>query len=73
MTKPLPFTENGTTATRKPRRNAFKQCDVARAIKAAFAGGATSVKIEVAGLVVVAENSQFVDKATHSVNEWDEV
>jgi hypothetical protein len=60
------------SAARKPRRNTFKQCDVTRAIKAAFAAGATTARVEIDGrIVVIAENPQIADKATNSANEWD--
>jgi hypothetical protein len=52
----------------------FRQQDVTRAIRAAFAAGATRAKVQVGGITVTAEK---IDQDRHIIpieddeNEWD--
>jgi hypothetical protein len=61
---------------RKPRGpNLFRQRDVQKAIKAAFAAGAQTVRIQVGGVTVLADREQSihteVTTAPSEANEWD--
>jgi hypothetical protein len=57
--------------TREP--NLFRQRDVEKAVRAAFAAGAQSVRIQVGGVTILADKSQPIQGAAHSENEWDSV
>jgi hypothetical protein len=54
-------------------RCTFRQQDVTRAIRAAFAAGATKAQVEVGGLVITAQKiDEDRDKVVSSIgNEWD--
>jgi hypothetical protein len=57
-------------------RQTFKQRDITKALKGAFASGAQSVRIEISPdgkLTVLADREQSIQGAAHSVNEWDTV
>ena len=51
----------------------FRRQDVTRAIKAAFAAGATRARVEVGGIVITAEKSdaQAANLTDDAPNEWD--
>jgi hypothetical protein len=52
----------------------FRQHDVTRAIKAAFAAGATRACVEVAGMVIRAEKTSGESSAgLDAPNEWDSI
>jgi len=68
-----PAVEQQPFRQRKPRGpNLFRQRDVQKAVKAAFAAGAASVDIKIGNVTVVANKSQSI-QGTHSGNEWDAV
>jgi hypothetical protein len=60
---------------RKPRGpNLFRQRDVEKAVKAAFAGGATTVRIEVGGVTIVADKSQPIQSVPAPIGTgWEDV
>jgi hypothetical protein len=51
----------------------FRRQDVTRAIKAAFAAGATRARVEVGGIVITAEKSdaEAANLVNGAPNEWD--
>jgi hypothetical protein len=51
----------------------FRRQDVTRAIKAAFAAGATRARVEVGGIVITAEkfNPETANLTGDAANEWD--
>jgi hypothetical protein len=50
----------------------FRQQDITRAIRAAFAAGATQARVEIGGVVITAQKIEERGKITSpSGNEWD--
>jgi hypothetical protein len=52
----------------------FRQQDVTRAIRAAFAAGATRAQIQIGGITITAEKTNTGNamvSATEPINEWD--
>jgi hypothetical protein len=49
----------------------FRQQDVTRAIRAAFAAGASRAEIRVGEMVITAEKATSGDVKVQSGNEWD--
>jgi hypothetical protein len=52
----------------------FRQRDVTRAIRAAFAAGATRAQVQIGGITITAEKTNTGDaivSATEPINEWD--
>jgi hypothetical protein len=57
-------------------RQTFRQRDITKALKGAFASGATNVRVEVdrdGRIVILADKAQAIQGAAHSENEWDTV
>jgi hypothetical protein len=54
------------------RARTFRQRDVTAALKAAFAAGAARARIEVGGLIIIADKTADGIAVRHgTVNEWD--
>jgi hypothetical protein len=51
----------------------FRRQDVTRAIKAAFAAGATRARVEVGGITIIAEKAgkEEANLTDDGANEWD--
>jgi hypothetical protein len=50
----------------------FRQLDITRAIRAAFAAGATRARIQIGGIIVTADKGVEGERvALPDVNEWD--